>query len=218
MDKFNLTDYFHQGYTKTRVDLKYADRALELMRAQEYVTRDYKTHLGKQLIASSWGVDPLSPTWDLKSHMNATPDEIQELAGDLAQSGYYDWFTGIYGHYTQRTVMGTKYEYGQSLGWHVECCLGTFNANYLVLTGDQFEDSDGGQIEVGICDSDSNGDPIEGSDLELEKIPVTHGTLVTVYNINPNTIRRVKPLVTGKELYILHFYFGYLENTINRAK
>jgi hypothetical protein len=50
--------------------------------------------------------------------------------------------------------------------------------------------------------------------IPLEHFIPTNGLMITNYNINPNVIRKINPLKTDKELYILHFYLGYVENTL----
>lgn len=209
MDKMNLSDYFHKGYTTTF--LSDVEELIPFLKTQNWhkVENSYQEFADKNTFEI-----PLSADWDFKSHQNKVPEILYESLKDLASSGYYDWFTQIYGNFTQITVMLTKMERGVGYEWYQDTKLGAFNGNLLVITPDTFDESDGGQISIGICDSTPSGKPMTDTIISLEHFVPKNGLMVTNYNINPNVIRKISPLNCDKELYILHFYFGYVENTL----
>jgi hypothetical protein len=209
MDKMNLSDYFHKGYTSTNIPD--VEELLPFLRSQKWHT--VENNYQEFAEGNTFNL-PLSADWDFKSHQNKIPSSLYEAIKDLASSGYYEWFTQIYGNFTQITVMLTKMEKGSGYDWYQDTKLGAFNGNLLFITPEVFDESDGGEISLGICDSSPTGKPLSDTVIPLEHFIPTNGLMITNYNINPNVIRKINPLKTDKELYILHFYLGYVENTL----
>lgn len=193
MLEFDLTSYFHKGYTV--VDLgSEADGVLEDLKRQSWVEKD--------------GL--LKPDWDKHSHHNKPSEYLYDAVHDFATSGYYSWFTKIYGGFTQRTVMARKWT-GQSTDWFNETRLGVFNANILFV-GDGDPNC---LFEIGQADCDDSGrmsGPIENSEVIYPK----HGRLVTIYSINPCVVRRFLGRASQGNWYTLQFYLGFIENTVLR--
>jgi len=191
--ELDLTSYFHKGYTVTDLGSD-VDGILADMRNQNWVEKD----------------DLLKPDWDNHSHLNKATDYLYDAVRDFSQSGYYSWFTKIYGGFTQRTIMARKWT-GQSTNWFNESRLGAFNANILFLgKGDPTV-----SLQIGQADCDENG-RIEGVIENVSTIHPKHGTLVTLYNINPCVVRRFLNEENTGEWYTLHFYLGFIENTLLR--
>jgi hypothetical protein len=193
MIELNLTDYFHRGYTV--VDLS-DDLApiLESLKNQTWVDKN--------------GV--IKPEWDNHSHLNKPCEALYDAVRDFSQSGYYSWFTKIYGGFTQRTVMARKWS-GQSTDWFNESRLGSFNANILFLGSGEPSVA----LEIGQADCDEDG-RMCGRPENISTIYPKHGRLVTLYNINPCVVRRFIHQPGNGEWYSLNFYLGFIENTMLR--
>ena len=191
--EFDLTSYFHKGYTV--VDLgSEADPILAELKKQNWVEKE--------------GL--VKPEWDNHSHHNRPSEFLYDAVQDFAVSGYYSWFTKIYGGFTQRTVMARKWS-GQHTNWFNETRLGVFNANLLFLG----EGDPTFTFEIGQADCDDFG-RIAGPAENAEVIIPKHGRLVTIYSINPCVVRRFVAQASQGEWYTLQFYLGFIENTMMR--
>ena len=192
-NEFNLTSYFHKGYTV--VDLgEEADGVLEDLKKQTWCEKN--------------GL--LKPEWDNHSHLNKPSEYLYDAVRDASESGYYSWFTKIYGGFTQRTIMARKWS-GQGTDWFNESRLGSFNANILFVG----EGDPSVMLEIGQADCDENGricGPAENTEIIYPK----HGRLVTIYNINPCIVRKFIGRASEGGWYTLHFYLGFIENTMLR--
>jgi hypothetical protein len=191
--ELDLTSYFHKGYTIADLGNE-ADGILEDLRKQNWVESN----------------NLLKPEWDKHSHLNKPTDYLYDAVRDFSQSGYYSWFTKIYGGFTQRTIMARKWT-GQNTDWFNESRLGSFNANILFVG----EGDPSIMLEIGNVDCDEDG-RISGEVESLEAIYPKHGRLVTLYNINPCVVRRFLGKPSHGEWYTLHFYLGFIENTLLR--
>ncbi len=137
MNEFNLTQYFLEGYTTCAFDKAEVDPILEQVRKQEFVRAGNRNH-------AAW--DKSVGQLDRAGHFNEVPEFLRDAASEVAQSGYFQWFTKIYGQFTQRTVFLNKWEKGDSLDWFLRPSLGVFVHNILVLSPELFSDEEGGQL------------------------------------------------------------------------
>lgn len=208
MNEFNLTQYFLEGWTACSFDKGDVDPILERVRKETFLPAESHKY-------ASW--DKSKGTIDRAGHFSEVPEYLRDAAADVALSGYFQWFTRIYGNFTQRTVFLNKWEKGSKLDWFLRPSLGVFIHNILVLAPDMFTDQNGGDLVLGMCDSSEDGSPIKGTELDLSSIVPSHGTMISLYSMNPNVLFRINQLKTDKELYTVHFCFGYVENTIMRG-
>jgi hypothetical protein len=208
MNEFNLTQYFLEGYTSCVFDKAEVDPLLVEVRKQNFIRAGLHKY-------ADW--DKSLGEIDKRGHFNEVPEFLRDAASEVAQSGYFQWFTKIYGQFTQRTVFLNQWEKGDSLDWFLRPSLGVFTHNILILSHELFSDEDGGQLTVGMCDSDENGNPVQGTEMDIASIVPSHGTMLTLYSMNPNVLFRISQLKTDKELYTIHFCFGYVENTLMRG-
>lgn len=213
MSDFNLTQYFLEGSTSCFLDKKIVDPLLEHVRKETFIPTEGSLWFNTKYV--SW--DKSKGTLDRAGHFNEVPSYLKDAAGELAQSDYFQWFTRIYGQFTQRTVFLHKWTRGDELGWFLRPSLGVFIHNVLVLSHDLHSDDEGGQLYVGMCDSDPDGKPIEKTELDIASHVPAHGLLLSLYSMNPNVLLRISQLKTDKEFYTIHFGFGYVENTIMRG-
>src|SRR6478736_4455284 len=145
MEPFNLTQYFLEGFTVTRIANGDVTPLLAQVEAENFV-QTTAIPMESNLKASWDGATlPKHPLWDaaagsmqFQAHKSSVPYFLSESAGDLAQSGYYEWFTKIYGQFTQRTVMVNKWERGSGMGWFLNPKLGVFLQSILFLSRHEF--------------------------------------------------------------------------------
>lgn len=195
---FDLGSYFNNGHTVTELDLEPA--LLKSLRADSFEKKN--------------GMEQAA--WSSKSHTDELPEYIQDFARELAQSGYYDWFTKIYGDFTQRTVAVYKWNQNSKIDWRSDASMGAFLSSFIFV-GDSLVEGDGASLNVGICDSDPDGNQILNTKIDVATIQGTNGKMVTLYNMNPTVVHEITALENPKELYVVAVYLGYIENTLMKT-
>lgn len=220
---FDLERFWRDGYTVTKIDRDIADELLSGIEAQSYVDEPDAYELDNPAsvsLAKSWeGIrHPQAPDWDKKSPFNTGPDLFKEFWSEVAFSEYFEWFTQLYGNFTQQSVMVHKYMRNEGMGWHYDVPDATMALNILYLTRDTFTEEDGGYLGVGHCSVDSEGVPVADSVIEVERVLPNHGTLVTLNNMNPKILHRVQKLVAPKSRFSLVCQFGYIGNVLHKER
>jgi hypothetical protein len=221
MEKFNLNNFFRDGFTFTKIDELEADQLLQAIKRDEYIEEEDVYSLDNPssvALKDSWDgvIHPKAPSWDKKSPFNSAPNLFHDFWKNLSESEYFSWFPKLYGSFTHRTIMAHKYNKDDGMGWHYDVTDATLLLNILYLTDDTWNLEDGGYLEVGHCNITGKGIPIKDTVESKIKILPNHGTLVTISNYNPSVLHKVEKLFSDKTRYALVCQLGYFNNVINK--
>lgn len=198
LKSFNLGAYFNEGHTVADFNPKYAP--MSEIRREDFVLKN-----------GLW-----QASWSNKKHTDEVPEYMQDFVKELAQSGYYDWFTQIYGQFTQRTVALYKWDTDTQVDWRSDASMGSFLSTFVFLgEGIGFETA--GEFRVGSCDADAEGGQVPDTLKEMPSTTPIHGRAVTLYNMNPTVVYAQDPMLKKQEMYVVALYLGYIENTLMRA-
>jgi hypothetical protein len=200
--KFDADTFFNQGFVINHIDLKKADSLLEVLKRQVFNSHSgvYQNNHPPQVVSWSY-------------HENQTPPSIFEFWSELAKSSFFDLFTLNYGDFSQLKMSAHKYLKNQTLLWHQDFHEALPINNVLYLADAPVKEEDGGLLEVGKWRVDRNG---WGQQKEVSKIATvlpSHGTLVTMFNMNPTIVHAVTPMKGDYGRYSLICRMGYRENS-----
>ena len=221
MEKFNLNNFFRDGFTVTKIDIEQADNLLSFIKRDNYIDEEDVYTLdnpSSMALEESWKgvIHPKAPVWDKKSPFNSAPETFQEFWKNLSESDYFSWFPKLYGSFTHRTIMAHKYTKNDGMGWHYDVTDATLLLNILYLSEDVWELKDGGYLEIGHCNVNGKGIPLKNTVESKIKVLPNHGTLVTISNYNPSVLHKVEKIFSSKTRYALVCQLGYFNNVINK--
>jgi len=143
------------------------------------------------------------------------PDEVISFWKDFSKE-YLAWFNQTWGGFDHLGLLSHQYHQGQSLGFHHDLSDSTELNCIGYLGAENYQQSDGGYLEIAECDVDFDGMPILSSIKTIKKIMPNHGTVVVLDNTNPRLLHRVEPLYVTKERITLSCQFGRLSNVLRK--
>jgi len=202
--KLNVDSLFNQGYAVNRIDLDVANILLDCLKSSVF-----ENHGGFH----SDHQPPTVVSWAYQKEK--TPTIICDFWKNLARSPLFDLFTINYGDFSHLQISAHRYLKNQTLLWHHDFHEALPINNILYLADHNINPDDGGLLEIGKWKADRNGWGRQHEVTKTVTILPEHGTLVTLFNMNPSIVHSVTPLKKDYGRYSLICRMGYNENVSN---
>lgn len=196
---------FSRGYSVTQIDSEVADSLLAVLRNQTF-----NEHSG--FYPDS--VPPQVVSWS--NQQTKAPSPISDFWRRLATSQFFHIFTLNFGDFSFFKMSAHRYELNQTLLWHHDFHEAVPVNNILYLSESKvISEEDGGCLQIGKWSIDRNGWGQQSDAVLQTTIVPRHGTLVTLFNMNPSICHAVTPLKAPYGRYSLICRMGYRENYEN---